>query len=75
MEWVADVLQNKLYMKDINVLFAENGHSGLYHVQSANFNNIITLINLCYDKPFGMKRKYEEIRKTFNDYNGCDLFN
>lgn len=31
------------------------------------------IIALCYNKPFGMNRKYEQLRKTFRDYNSCSI--
>ena len=36
-------------------------------------DNIIKLIVLCYDKPFGMSRKYKHLRKMFRDYNKDSL--
>lgn len=29
---------------------------------------------MSYNKPFGMERKYQELRKTFRDYNGDKIF-
>lgn len=54
--------------------FQINEYNGLWKIGSANHNNILKLITLSYDKPFGMERKYKEIRKTFNDYNNSALF-
>ena len=51
-----------------------NEYNGLWRIGSANHNNILKLITLSSDKPFGMERKYKEIRKTFNDYNNSALF-
>ena len=59
--------------KDTN-RFQINEYNGLWKIGSANHNNILKLITLSYDKPFGMERKYKEIRKTFNDYNNSALF-
>lgn len=38
-------------------------------VETALQTNIYKLITLVYDKPFGMTRKYNKLRKTFRDYN------
>lgn len=68
-DWLVYVLENKMYMIDIHKTFQKNDTKGLWKISSADHNNILKLISLSYDKPFGMKRKYEKIRKTFNDYN------
>ena len=68
-DWLVYVLENKMYMIDIHKTFQKNDTNGLWKISSADHNNILKLISLSYDKPFGMKRKYEKIRKTFNDYN------
>lgn len=65
-DWVEDVLTNKLFMKDIRVTYTKEG---LYRIETALQDNILKLISLVYDKPFGMRRKYEKIRKMFRDYN------
>lgn len=64
--WLKDVLENKMYMIDINI----HKKRELYELGSADSTNILKLISLSYNKPFGMTRKYNEIRKTFRDYNG-----
>ena len=64
--WLKDVLENKMYMIDINI----HKKRELYELGSADSTNILKLISLSYNKPFGMARKYDEIRKTFRDYNG-----
>lgn len=64
--WLIDVLENKLFMIDINCRQNENG---LWRIETANQHNILKLISLVYDKPFGMNRKYALLRKTFRDYN------
>jgi hypothetical protein len=68
-DWLVYILENKMYMTDIHKNFQKNKYNGLWKVGTANHNNILKLIALSYDKPFGMTRKYKEIRKTFNDYN------
>lgn len=60
-------------MKDIRITAKEDNrfanYSTLYTIGSADIDNIQKLIALSYNKPFGMMRKYELIRKTFRDYN------
>lgn len=65
-DWLVDILENKLFMVDIHV--RQNEH-GLWRIETANQNNILKLISLVYDKPFGMNRKYTLLRQTFRDYN------
>ena len=71
--WIKDVLTNYMYMKDIRITAKEDNRSAnystLYTIGSADIDNIQKLIALSYNKPFGMMRKYELIRKTFRDYN------
>lgn len=43
--------------------------AGLWRIESAEHYNIIKLLALVYDKPFGMERKFNLLRKMFNDYN------
>lgn len=74
-DWLVYVLENKMYMIDIHKTFQKNDTNGLWKISSADHNNILKLISLSYDKPFGMKRKYEKIRKTFNDYNNSAFKN
>ena len=73
-DWLIYILTNKMYMMDINKTFYNNGYNGLWRLSSANQENILKLISLSYNKPFGMERKYNELRKTFRDYNGSKLF-
>lgn len=57
-------------MDDIHIRQNENG---IYRIETANQYNILKLIALVYNKPFGMNRKYNELRKTFRDYNNDAL--
>jgi hypothetical protein len=68
--WLKSVLENKMYMIDILITesYRPNG-SVLYVIGTADQGNILKLISMSYNKPFGMARKYEKIRKTFRDYN------
>lgn len=68
-DWIIDILTNKMYMIDIKKNFQSNETNGIWFVDSANQDNILKLISLSYNKPFGMERKYNQLRKTFRDYN------
>ena len=68
--WIAEVLKNNFFMDDIAIRMSENG---LYRIETANQYNILKLIAIVYNKPFGMNRKYNYLRKTFRDYNSDAL--
>ena len=68
--WIAEVLKNNFFMDDITIRIFENG---LYRIETANQYNILKLIAIVYNKPFGMNRKYNYLRKTFRDYNSDAL--
>ena len=68
--WIAEVLKNNFFMDDIAIRISENG---LYRIETANQYNILKLIAIVYNKPFGMNRKYNYLRKTFRDYNSDAL--
>ena len=55
--WIKDILENKLYMSKINIDEAQR----VWQVRTANTHNIDILKILVYDKPFGMKRKYNKL--------------
>lgn len=69
-QWIANTLVNDFFMEDIHIRQNENG---IYRIESANQYNILKLIALVYNKPFGMNRKYNNLRKTFRDYNNDAL--
>lgn len=69
-DWLVDILENKLFMIDVHT---RQNTNGLWRIETSNQYNILKLIALVYNKPFGMKRKYEQIRKTFRDYNNDPL--
>lgn len=71
--WLVYILENKMFMKDISKSFQKNEYNGIWKISSANHDNILKLISLSYDKPFDMKRKYELLRQTFNDYNNSAI--
>ena len=68
--WVTEILKNNFFMDDIAIRISENG---LYRIETANQYNILKLIAIVYNKPFGMNRKYNYLRKTFRDYNSDAL--
>ena len=68
--WIVDILENRLYMIDIHKRHTE---SGIWRLETSNQYNILKLIALVYNKPFGMMRKYNKLRKTFRDYNSDTL--
>ena len=68
--WIKDILTNNFFMEDINIRKEEND---MFRIETANQYNILKLIALVYNKPFGMNRKYNNLRKTFRDYNNDTL--
>lgn len=68
--WIKKVLENDFFMDDISIRI---NSEGLYRIETANQYNILKLIALVYNKPFGMNRKYNNLRKTFRDYNNDAL--
>ena len=70
MNWIVKVLTKDFFMDDIRISQQENG---IYRIETANQYNILKLIAIVYNKPFGMNRKYNELRKTFRDYNNDTL--
>ena len=66
-EWVKKILEENLYMKNINIRIVPDN---MYRIETASQDNILNLIALVYNKPFGMERKYKILRKMFRDYNG-----
>lgn len=69
-DWIVEILKNSFFMDDIHIQQNENG---LFRIETANQYNILKLIALVYNKPFGMNRKYNYLRKTFRDYNNDAL--
>ena len=68
--WIKKILENDFFMDDISIRI---NNEGLYRIETANQYNILKLIALVYNKPFGMNRKYNNLRKTFRDYNNDAL--
>jgi hypothetical protein len=68
--WIKRVLENDFFMDDISIRV---NNEGMYRIETANQYNILKLIALVYNKPFGMNRKYSNLRKTFRDYNNDAL--
>lgn len=50
LDWIISMLTNRLYMCDIHLTI----NNGMYRIETANQANILKLISLSYDKPFGM---------------------
>lgn len=71
-DWLVNILSNYMYMIDIHVTLDKNN---LYRIETANQENILKLISMSYNKPFGMSRKYIGLRKMFRDYNNDLLLN
>lgn len=68
--WVKNTLENRLFFKELSIIQSE---TGLWRIDTANQQNILKLITLVYDKPYGMNRKYKLLRETFRDYNKDNL--
>lgn len=64
--WIYEILTNRFFMEDIHINQTEQG---IYRIDTANQYNILKLIAIVYNKPFGMNRKYKSLRTTFRDYN------
>lgn len=69
-KWIKKILENRFYFKELSMTMSKEG---LWYINTANQINILKLLTLVYDKPYGMARKYEFIRKTFRDYNKDNL--
>ncbi len=64
--WCKDILENRLFMKDIHITQSE---TGVWYASTSLLTNMQKLYSLIYDKPFGMSRKYNRLREMFRDYN------
>ena len=69
-DWIISVLSNNFFMEDIH---KRQSKAGLWRIETSNQYNILKLIALVYNKPYGMNRKYNILRKTFRDYNNDAL--
>ena len=69
--WIKKVLENKLYMSDINI----HEEKAVWQIRTANIHNLDILKILVYDKSFGMARKYNKIHsepsETIMEYLAC----
>lgn len=65
-DWLVKILSHRFYMKDIHPLQATNG---TWRIDTALEYNINILKDIIYSQPYGMARKYNKLRETFNDYN------
>lgn len=65
-DWLVKILSHRFYMKDIHSCQTTNG---AWRIDTALEYNINILKNIIYNQPYGMSRKYNKLRETFNDYN------
>lgn len=65
-DWIVKLLSHKFYMKDIHPYQTANG---TWRIDTALEYNINILKDIIYNQPYGMARKYNKLRETFNDYN------
>lgn len=65
-DWLTYILSHRFYMKDIHPYQITNG---IWRIDTALEYNIRILKDIIYDQPYGMARKYNKLRETFNDYN------
>lgn len=65
-DWLAKILTHRFYMKDIHPRQTING---AWRIDTALEYNISILKDIIYNQPYGMARKYNKLRETFNDYN------
>ena len=65
-DWLTYILLHRFYMKDIHPYQTTNG---IWRIDTALEYNIRILKDIIYDQPYGMARKYNKLRETFNDYN------
>ena len=68
--WVKTTLENRFFFKELSIVQSD---TGLWRIDTANQQNILKLLTLVYDKPYGMSRKYKLLRETFRDYNKDNL--
>ena len=64
---------DKRNIRNINIYSINQKTNIMYFIKIADQDNIQKIIALCYNKPFGMIRKYTKLRQTFRDYNK-DIF-
>lgn len=65
-DWLVKLLSHRFYMKDIHPYQTANG---TWRIDTALEYNINILKDIIYNQPYGMARKYNKLRETFNDYN------
>lgn len=71
-DWIVEVLVKRFFMQDIHI---RQSSEGLWRLETSNQYNILKLIAIVYNQPYGMSRKYLKLRKTFRDYNSDALLN
>ena len=65
-DWCKELLENHMYLQHLS---KRKTTENLYRLETAAQTDILKLIVLSYDRPYGMERKYIHLRKTFRDYN------
>lgn len=70
LDWLKKTLEDKLFFQDMHL---SQSPEGLWRLDTAHQLNILKLIVLIYNRPYGMSRKYECVRKMFRDYNKDNL--
>lgn len=65
-DWLVKILSHRFYMKDMHSYQTANG---TWRIDTALEYNINILKDIIYSQPYGMARKYNKLRETFNDYN------
>lgn len=68
--WNKTMLEHRLFFKELSLTQSE---AGLWRIDTANQQNILKLLTLVYDVPYGMQRKYNLLREMFRDYNKDNL--
>lgn len=65
-QWCKQLLENHLYLSQVSITKSKEG---LYKLSTAAQDDILKLITLVYEKPFGMARKRDKLIEMFRDYN------
>lgn len=63
--WIKDILEKDFFMDDIHI----RKDGTIWLVETSLQTNIFKLMAIVYNRPYGMARKYNSLRKMFRDYN------
>lgn len=69
-DWLDDILTNRFFITNLRKY---QSTTKLWKIETADQNNILKIIALIYNSPYGMNRKYHKIKETFRDYNGTSF--